>query len=1285
MNFDELEALGRDIMSESLSEPNTGNVDGQSIVVDDDSEDDMDMEIINTYGRIEPPVTVVMEEKKNESMKLSLSRLPAASGAVAPTSSPRLFDSTDKYSDEAVLNEMVATLEAIVPSSDRRLFLLLASLRASTVPVRSNSLQASASPSGGRLSSRGAAKVDLAIRMFGEQKTLRPALDVGSEASLLRDLLLEELKHATRLQTLVHTVIEPLKARGENFATIFEPFEAVASSHFDHLVALAKSMANDWPCVSQLTTQLFQKWIFAIPLYAALAHSLLYMTQQLSHLTNAPATKHIFDCILLDRETHPGLVGKSFASMPISDLLNEPFNHLPKYQYFIESLLCLQSKDLFETPSSEPQSPKNENSEKIEDSEIDSEVMFTNWCQTLAILQQALNYLTKCYQQSDRKANLRKFVERLGNEAPAALRNCDSHKLLGGHDVVVYITDHRRKRRKRGFAVILAECLILARCANSSGESSSHSSSTSNSTQTSSLTGPKSTSSGGKKTSKIDFTRASLPPEQSDLSKSWDDISRTSFGSSSSSHLSTVNPKQAKKEKKEEEKRLKKLEKEAKRKGTFTRSQSIAPPSSSTIPSKGGDTPTGSGSNSTFSEALNNQSSTSGFDRRISVSSPPIDVAAKQTKSSFNSSSIGSKSSNFVNYGSLPSSSPMGTYSGISRTSITTCNLKFMAMLFFDQMALQSDVQISDELDAPVVIVWACDTKFTIEFEQQSHKEDWLRIFVANMSRRVEKKIGPFSRSLPELYCLPPSGVPTLQEKFTLIESFLTTSSLNRGRVELMAPNFFNFLLSPLASLNLDADTIIKSSVPPRHNPKWKSLIKQLRTAWDSIEIPTPFVLPLLCEFLSKMAEPLIPVPMLDIISSQWDEEDCGDVLKIRNFFQALPAFNLYTLAHLCHTLNRLIADKHKHTCPLLANASGPGSLKNSGKLASSPRSGADDKPSSLQNQSISKRRPRASKAVSYATTAPKPSSLVFSPHTTATAPSPSSLPSQSMIEPQPNTSPRSDVEASRKSGNSETKNFSILSSSSETSSPRHTGELKVSSGGDNFETDLNSDWSEGGPKIPISPERTICGSSRISWLLSGALAPSVLRPFKMSAAEPVSVGNYFARLPRLVRLFATLIDHSHFIFASLKELSTNDFIASFDELRNSIQQDLALRTSFSTQKRLSSSDLSSEESVGGSYESSKSNPGSKNGSAETFSGSGPYNTSDRDTTQYSTHNGTSSFVQSSSGSSLPTRKGEKPKDPKRATTLFQFDMTGTITESFSILDFTSLHYALEPPKWRKN
>lgn len=1271
MDFDALDALGREILDDARDESFLARDAEHSILAADDSDDDDELELENGFSTLEIDEGRLVGAKGED----VTSSIPAglASGVEERLSqrTDRLSTRIDFSSDEKAVHECLVTLESIFPPKDRKLVLLTSALRASTVPARSNSTSFLVAQPAEDAALTSLLKVDLLKRMFLSEKSAPTPLVMDLPAALLRDLLVEELKHTCRLMQLVHTVIEPLQSAQKEDAEIsrfLAPFALVASSHFDHVIALAKAMNAEWPSISQLTVGIFHKWIFVLPLYADLAASLLYNASKIQEITHNQTL------------TVPQLKGEAGErDMPLLDVLNEPFNHLPKYQFFIESLLSNIAKDAVTEPVSD------EDKSSLPQASNNTE-LFSQWCQTLAILQQSLKYLTKCYHRSDKRCNLRRFIERLGSDAPTTLRNADHHKLIGGHDILVNITDHRRKRRKRGFVAILSDCLVLARCEGLNASIAAHNHSSSNSGSSSHSSNRASMSSGRRKTEAFTIDRSSYAPTQDGFGYSSYEMS----GSSSPTHMdakaAAEAAKKAKKAKKEEEKRLKKLEKEAKRKGTFSRSNPTSPTSQGNISSS---LPDSSSINKGI--LVQPSSPTSSDAERRSTSISPHGHG--NSRESFVTIEGGSKRSSTHGSASRHSARARAISAAIPRSVITHCPLRFVAMLYFDQLAIQMDAQVSDDSEAAAIIIWACDTKFTIEFEQQAHKEEWLRHFARNESRKVAKKMGPFSRTLAELYCLPASGIPTSFDRHDILESFL---GQDPETVRHWSPPFLNHLLSPFNEMKLDYESIIKCSVPPRTTTPWKNLKSSLRESWQSTEIPADLSLPVLHEFLSKLAEPLMPSVMLDVIATQWDEEDCGDVRKIRNFVSFLPAFNLYALYKLCYQLHLVVQKHGKHVCPVNLNedeVSEDESKSTSLKLdTESTQSTSSPSLGSLANQVLAKRRPRAGKDSSKSTVPLRTNSMGIAIQQGPTKMRSSSEQPVHTIHGDAIGIGRKSIgeaaEKARKGSSSSEILPTALRSRTESSSDGSSTSSATNTPRDvnGFAAALENPWAMSGPQTPSSHSSSaraslVCPSSPLAWLLSSAFAPAVMRPFKITGAAPIAVANYIGRLSRFVHFFASLIDHAPYVFSALSHLSPTDYIASFDDLRASLHGE---RRVLGASSDLPVPDL--DASGSSSAQSSNGNLSNEGGNETTSTGGGSKNesssTSNRDSIFINTNPGLG-MAHSGSSSSIGRKGTPTSRDARRATMLFHFDMAGLVTESFSVLEFALLHFALAPPGYR--
>lgn len=1265
MDFDALDALGREILDDARDESFLARDAEHSILAADDSDDDEELELENGFATLE------IDEGRLEIGKEGdvASSLPSglASGVEERLSrrTDRLSTRIDFSFDEKAVHDCLGTLESIFPPKDRKLLLLTSALRASTVPARSNSTSFLVAQPAEDAALTSLLKVDLLKRMFLSEKSTPSPFTMDLPAALLRDLLVEELKHTCRLMQLVHTVIEPLQSAQKEDAEIsrfLAPFALVAASHFDHVISLAKAMNAEWPSISQLTVGVFHKWIFVLPLYADLAASLLYNASKIQEITHNQTLKV------------PQAEGETGErEMPLLDVLNEPFNHLPKYQFFIESLLSNIAKEaITEAPTGEEKtlSPQASNNADL----------FSQWCQTLAILQQSLKYLTKCYHRSDKRCNLRRFIERLGSDAPTTLRNADHHKLIGGHDILVNITDHRRKRRKRGFVAILSDCLVLSRCEglNASIAAHNHSSHAGSSSHASNRA---SMSAGKRKTEAFTIDRSSYAPTQDGFSYS----SYETSGSSSPTHLDSKAAaeamKKAKKAKKEEEKRNKKLEKEAKRKGTFSRSNATSPTLTHQTTSSAADSST---SNKSSSGQPLSPTSADSARRSTSISTHGYD----KSRESFVTIEGGSKRSSTHPSNSRHSARARSISAAIPRSVITHCPLRFVAMLYFDQLAIQMDAQVSDDSEAAAIIIWACDTKFTIEFEQQSHKEEWLRHFARNEARKVAKKMGPFSRTLSELYCLPSSGIPTAFDRHSILESFLNQDP---ETVRHWSPPFLNHLLSPFNDMPLDFESIIKCSVPPRTTTPWKNLKSSLRESWQSTEIPADLSLPVLHEFLSKLAEPLMPSVMLDVIATQWDEEDCGDVRKIRNFVAFLPAFNLYALSKLCYELHLVVQKHSKHVCSVPLNdeeASEDESKSTSLKLETeSTQSSNTPSLGSLANQVLAKRRPRAGKDSSKSTVPMRTSSMGIALQGLTKMRSSSEQPAQTVHGDAIGIGRKSigeNADKARKGSSSSEILSNALRSRTESSSDGSSTSSATNTPRDmnGFAAALENPWATSGPQTPSplsSSARAsiVCPSSPLAWLISSAFAPAVMRPFKITGAAPIAVANYIGRLSRFVHFFASLIDHAPYVFAALSNLSPTDYIASFDDLRSSLQGE---RRVLGASSDLTIADI--DASGSSSAQSSNGNLSNEGDAVAGGNGGGKVDSSNRDSIFINTNPGLG-MAHSGSSSSIGRKGTPTSRDARRATMLFHFDMAGLVTESFSVMEFALLHFALAPPGYR--
>lgn len=1438
MDFDALDALGREILDDARESGFPGADAEQSILALDDSDDDEELELENGFSSFDVEEEVQKDEKRETEGKISSSLPPGLASGVEERLSQRtdrLSTKIDLSGDEKAVYTCLETLEAIFPPKDRKIVLLTSALRPSSMPSRSNSTsllvtQPSESPAITSL-----LKVDLSKRMFLSEKSTPPPFSMDLPAALLRDLLVEELKHSCRLLKLVQTVIEPLQSvqKGNSEISRFlAPFSLVASSHLDHTIALAKAMSVEWPFVSQLTVSVFQKWIFVLPLYADLATSLLYNASKIQELTqNTP------------QETAKPTSESGERDMPLLDVLNEPFNHLPKYQYFIESLLSHEAQEIISTST--------EDKEKQDTSTAFIKVeVFSQWCQTLAVLQQSLKYLTKCYHRSDKRCNLRRFIERLGSDAPTTLRNADHHKLIGGHDILVSITDHRRKRRKRGFVAILTDCLVLARCESLSSTIAQH-----NQPSPSSAASRASM----RKTDGFGFDRSSF--------STLDPMGPSSSPADAKAAAEAL--KKAKKAQKEEEKKLKKIEKKeskARSKGVFSRTTTAGSKDRKDIsPSTGGGLSSTDATGSSEMEGRDARDST--FNDTFTSSSPST------------STSMGSKRDSTSKKASSPSSSrhsasvrARSISSTIPRGVVTKCPLRFVAMLYFDQLAIQMDAQLSDDSEAPIIIIWACDTKFTIEFEQQAHKEEWLRHFSRNEARKMAKKMGPFYRTLPELYCLPPSGIPTIYDRYAILESFLqqrkdkeekkglaesnestaltpseiTSNAASSNTSTTIAnntlgegansttwcPPFLNYLMAPLQeSHGLDYDSIVKCSVPPRTLSAWKATKQALnRDRWwrekkdkkDSTADPMPgatlsnsssksppslltflpstaipssvlgrdvsfefhsiphdLTLPVLHEFLSKLAEPLFPSVMLEVIATQWDDEDCTDVRKIRQFISFLPAFNLYTLHHICLVLHQLVmryggdhkcavsademeaeddeeekretlssGDDTQASMRMNANISAPHSTSSKGSGSASSTA------LSLNNQILvsKKSRPRAG----------KDSSKTITPLRGASSKAPSSLGGfqsdmllkaagsggklRSSSEEQPASLHtdlsgmgrrsagegflRGEKDAGQGSGEEsskrkESKESSNSKETKDSSSPRNDSSSSPSSSSFNdaafhqtgflaaLSEEIENPWSTSGPAVPntgtgnsssplSSTSRLHCACSPLAWLISSAFAPAVMRPFKITGAAPIAVANYIGRLSRFVQVFASLINHTPYIFGAITKLTPADCIASFDGLLESLQGDKhgshyhggvgGMAGGWtgggglsSTETKIPSGEAQNEDGTSSANSSSGNLTATSEGdvnsvtasSGQSNGGTLTFDPSSRDSIAPNT-----GMIHSGSNPQL-AHGGRKGRDARRATTLFHFDMSGLVTESFSVMEFALLHFALAPPGYR--
>jgi hypothetical protein len=268
MDFNALEELGNEILQDAVRD-SLSPLDSPVTVNDDYDDDDMsDVELKNTFSTLNQEAASSMSGDKSSSRSPEVSAIPSTStDKFAKPKVPRSrFE--DHFGEEAMLEETLAVLEAVVPVTDRRLYSIISTLKESRFPTRANSSTALAFGTG-RSVVAGGKREDLMKRLFSSDSGSGDAA-VSVEAILLRDLLCEELKHCSRLQSLQHTVIEPLETqirdgrcnwmKMSDHATIFQNFTVVANAQFDHATTLTKMMA-DWPTVKG-TNALFQKWVF---------------------------------------------------------------------------------------------------------------------------------------------------------------------------------------------------------------------------------------------------------------------------------------------------------------------------------------------------------------------------------------------------------------------------------------------------------------------------------------------------------------------------------------------------------------------------------------------------------------------------------------------------------------------------------------------------------------------------------------------------------------------------------------------------------------------------------------------------------------------------------------------------------------------------------------------------------------------------------------------------------------------------------------------------------------
>jgi hypothetical protein len=823
-------------------------------------------------------------------------------------------------------------------------------------------------------------------------------------------------------------------------------------------------------------------------------------------------------------------------------------------------------------------------------------------------------------------SKLRKIVDRLGSEAPHSLRNYEQRKIYGGDETLVYITDHRRRRRKRGFVMILSDSLLLVRCADISASQagisvttpSNAGSSASGSTVQSAIIGNRQSVRDSTFTSDSHKTPPPSVPVDSKAAKL---MGVSAVGPSSES-------KAQKKERKEADKRAK-LQKESHKQSTGDKHSQPSPTTTSS-------SERGSSQNSSASNATG--ASNSQFSRPGATSAP---VGPGGSRSSFSSA---------ISPVQVPMSASTGTtiqppqavkktssaslISGISRSLAQSCPLRFIAMLFFDQLGLQMDAPMGYQSDSPTVIIWASDTKFTIEFEQQEHKQAWLQSIMRHMQKGSAKS-GPFGKSLSELYSQPSRGVPSSLERFEVLDEFLSSLEASPAILEHAVPPFvgwlFDSVVTSFMQTSLDGDTLIKAPIPPRNDQSWKQFKQSISEDWMSIslsEYPTVFVLTLLCRFCAKLPDPLIPTQLVDLISSQWEEEDCIDPLKIKRLVQQLPAFNLYTLGYLCQALHQLIASDKTHQCPFMNDG------KN--KNFSNPAQGSSEP---FASASIPLKRPRASRESVYQAPKMLPTSLNIQ------ISQPTDASYASTLTPPPFSAPIS------KSASKEVlvgESSTNMTTSGPTTGARKSNEISPvqarSTGSSDSSNDVPHTVSvESSPSPQRNSHQTMlsadeelrasCQPTALAMLLSAAFSPTIVRPFKLRPAKPVAVGNFIGRLPRVVRFFACLIDHAPQVFSPLKRISSATVVSSFAELKAQLQRTVMTAT-----------------------------------------------VSTIDPSLLPTSSNATELPSPSSNTSNPApTEGKRPRDARRGAAIFNFDMSGLVTETFSIQDFSSLHFALTP------
>jgi hypothetical protein len=561
-------------------------------------------------------------------------------------------------------------------------------------------------------------------------------------------------------------------------------------------------------------------------------------------------------------------------------------------------------------------------------------------------------------------------------------------------------------------------------------------------------------------------------------------------------------------------------------------------------------------------------------------------------------------------------------------------------MLYFDQLVIQQDSP-HEPSDTPLVILWAFDTKWTIEFEQQQHKEAWIMGITRLLHDRVGEESGPFSRPLPDLFTQPPRGIPSSLERFEKLEKFLSKASDHPGNPHFLVPPFLRFLLQHVQLLSLhghlDGDTIIKSSVPPRNNSQWKGLKRSIVKDWKATDLstfPPAFTLALLCEFLAKMKEPLIPWPLADAVSSQWEEDEVTDPIKIGKLVSALPPFNYYILAYLVQSLHQVRRNQFAHACPNadhfadLDTASILGAFSERLPSATVVAAAPGSESPRLESKEPKEPQPKAERRTVIVVDPMRTASPLLSRRTTQSpsiisgSPSPTAF-DQSSSEDPPST----------RSGSGELDSHFSAAKSTSPSPSTPTSARST--------TEMNAFGS--GPPVPTTAPGLKCNPSAVGLLLSGALAPSVVRPFKLRSGKPIAVGNFIGRLPRLVRFLACLIDHAPLVFGALARLPIKSILASFDGLRASLETSRATYAF---------------------------------GTNMTFNLKGEGSSGDYRSTQY----GSNGDYSSTGGGAAPLVIEGKKRDPRRGANIFNFDMSGLVTETFSVLDFSSLHFALAPP-----